>query len=233
MDNAFFSSDGKGGRRRRVVITGVGAVTPLGIGVKEYWQGLVQGRSGIGPLTLFDASDLSCQVAGEVKGFDPRDFLGTKQARHTARFTQFAVAAARMALEDAQLDLSQEDPNRIGVFLGNGIGGLPETQEEIQVLLSKGGMRVTPFFMPMILANMAAGQVAITFQLKGYISTVITACAAGTQAIGEAAEVIRRGRAGGLWHLRRRLSRGATRQRWGCPRHALGSGGCRTGTERR
>ena len=194
MDKAFLSDDGKGGSRHRVVVTGMGAVTPLGLGVQEYWQGLVNGRSGIGLLTLFDASDLSCKVAAEVKGFDARDFLSPKQARHTARFTQFAIAAARMAIEDARLDLSQEDPNRIGVFLGNGIGGLPETEQEVQVLFSKGGMRVSPFFMPVVLANMAAGQVAITFQVKGYISTVITACAAGTQAIGEAAEVIRRGR---------------------------------------
>ncbi len=195
MDKTFFSDDGKGGRRHRVVVTGMGAVTPLGLSVQEYWQGLINGRSGIGLPTIFDASDLSCKVAAEVKGFDARDFLGPKQARHTARFTQFAIAATRMAIEDARLNLSQEDPNRIGVFLGNGIGGLPETEQEVQVLLSKGGMRVSPFFMPVVLANMAAGQVAITFRVKGYISTVITACAAGTQAIGEATEVIRHGRA--------------------------------------
>lgn len=182
-------------KRRRVVVTGMGAVTPLGLTVDEYWRGLIEGRSGIGPLTLCDPSDLSCKVAGEVKGFDPCDFMSRKQARHMARFSQFAIAAARMAIEHARLDLSQEDAERLGVFLGNGIGGLPETEEGCQVLFSRGGMKVNPFFMPIVLANMAAGQVSLTFGLKGYISTVITACAAGTQAIGEAAEVIRRGRA--------------------------------------
>ncbi len=182
-------------KRHRVVVTGMGAVTPLGLTVEEYWRGLIEGRSGIGPTTLCDCSDLSCKISGEVKGFNPLDFMEKKEARRMSRFSWFAVAASRMAIEDAKLDLSKEPQDRIGVFLGNGIGGLPDTEENCQILFTKGGMRVNPFFMPMTLPNMAAGQVSIALGLKGYISTVITACAAGSQAIGEAAEVIRRGRA--------------------------------------
>ncbi|MCL0093501.1 beta-ketoacyl-ACP synthase II [Dehalococcoidia bacterium] len=181
--------------RNRVVVTGLGAVTPLGLNVSEYWQGLVEGRSGIGPITHFDSSDLSCKVAGEVKGFDPVNFMERKEARHMARFSQFAIAAVTMALEDAKLDLPKEDPERLGVYLGSGIGGLPEIEDGCQVLTAKGGMRVNPFFMPIILTNLAAGHVSIAFGLKGYTSTVTTACAAATQAIGEATEIIRRGSA--------------------------------------
>ena len=181
--------------RNRVVVTGLGAVTPLGLNVDEYWQGLLEGRSGIGLTTHFDASDLSCKVAGEVKGFDPLNFMERKEARHMARFSQFAVAAAKMAMEDAGIDLAKEDQERLGVYLGNGIGGLPDIEEGCGVLTSKGGMRLNPFFMPIILTNLAAGQVSIALGLKGYTSTVSTACAASTQAIGEATEVIRRGSA--------------------------------------
>ncbi len=180
--------------RHRVVVTGMGTVTPLGIGVDEYWQGLIEGRSGIKPTTLCDPSNLSCRISGQVEDFNPLDFMSRKDARHMGRFAQFAVAAARMAIEDAGLDLSREVQERLGVFLGNGIGGLPENEEGCRTLLDKGGMRLNPFFMPMILPNMAAGQVSIALGLKGYNSTVTTACAAGTQAIGEAVEVIRRGK---------------------------------------
>jgi 3-oxoacyl-[acyl-carrier-protein] synthase II len=180
---------------RRVVVTGMGAVTPLGLTVEELWSGLARGRSGIVPLTRCDSSNLSCKVAGEVRGFDPHDFMSPKQVRHMARFSHFAVAATRMAIEDAGLNLSKEDGERSGVLLGNGFGGLPETEEECQVLFNKGGMKVNPFYMPKALPNMAAGQVSIIFGLKGYSSTVVTSCAAATQAIGEAAEIIRRGKA--------------------------------------
>ncbi len=180
--------------RMRVVITGLGAITPLGLDADEYWRNLVTGKSGIDKITLFDASDLSCQVAGEVKGFDPLQYFDRKRARHMARFTQFAVAAAGMAIEDAELDLDKEERARIGMIIGNGIGGLPNMQEQCNVLETKGGMRVTPFFMPITLANMAASQISIFFGLKGYTSTTVTACAAGTQAIGEAAEIIRQGK---------------------------------------
>ncbi|MBI4297639.1 MAG: beta-ketoacyl-ACP synthase II [Chloroflexi bacterium] len=173
----------------------MGAITPLGLMVEEFWRGLVEGRSGIGPMTLCDPTGLSCTIAGEVKGFDPLNYMEAKEARRMARFSQLAVAAARGAIQSARLDLERDDRDRIGVLLGNGNGGFPTTEEQARVLFEKGGMRVTPFFMPMILPNMAAGQVSLIFGLKGYNSTVITACAAATQAMGEAAEVIRRGRA--------------------------------------
>jgi len=181
--------------RNRVVVTGLGAVTPLGLNVSEYWQGLVEGRSGIGPITHFDPSDLSCKVAGEVKDFDPLNYMERKEARHMARFSQFAIAAVTMAVEDAKIDLAKEDPERLGVYLGNGIGGLPDIEDGCRVLRARGGMRLNPFFMPIILTNLAAGHVSIAFGLKGYTSTVTTACAAATQAIGEATEIIRRGSA--------------------------------------
>lgn len=179
--------------RNRVVVTGMGAVTPLGLNVDEYWQGLIEGKSGIGHITHFDASDLSCQVAGEVKGFDPLNFIERKQARHMARFTQFAIAASRMAVKDAEIDLSKEDQERLGVYLGNGIGGLPDIESGCHLIKNKGGMRLNPFFMPIILTNLAAGQVSIVLGFKGYSSTVSTACAAANQAIAEATQVIRRG----------------------------------------
>ncbi|MBT3362615.1 MAG: beta-ketoacyl-ACP synthase II [Chloroflexi bacterium] len=180
--------------RKRVVVTGIGAIAPVGLNADEYWQNLVAGKSGIDKITLFDASDLSCKIAGEVKGFDPLQYIDRKTARHMARFTQFAVAAGKMAIDDAELDLDKEDRDRIGMIIGNGIGGLPNMQEQCNILETRGGMRVTPFFMTITLANMAASQISIHFGLKGYTSTTVTACAAGTQAIGEAAEIIRQGK---------------------------------------
>ncbi|MBI2906898.1 MAG: beta-ketoacyl-ACP synthase II [Chloroflexi bacterium] len=181
--------------RSRVVVTGLGAITPLGLNVAEFWQGLIEGRSGVDRITLCDVTGFSCTIAGEVKGFDPRNYLDFKEARRMARFSQFAVAAAGMAIQDARLDMASEDAERAGVLLGNGNGGFPTTEEGCRVLVDKGGMRVSPLFMPMILPNMAASQVSLNFGMKGYNSTIITACAAGTNAIGEAAEVIRSGRA--------------------------------------
>ena len=181
--------------RKRVVITGMGAMTPLGQSVDEYWKNLVQGKSGIGPITLCDASGFPCQIAGEVSGFDPGQFINPKEARRMARFSQLAIAACALAIEDAGLNLSKEDPERLGVVLGNGIGGFPTTEENARVLVEKGGMKMSPFFIPMILPNMAAANASRVFGLKGYTSTVITACAAGNQAIGDAAEAIRRGAA--------------------------------------
>ena len=180
--------------RTRVVITGMGVISPLGgDSVEAYWQGLIEGRSGIGPMTLADVSAFPCKVAGEVTDFDPAKYINPKEARRMARFTQMAVAAAQLALEDARMDLSKEDMERQGVLLGNGNGGFPTTEENARILFEKGGMRASPFFIPMILPNMAAGTLSRVLGLKGYSNTVITACAAGTQAIGEAAEVIRRG----------------------------------------
>ena len=183
------------GDRRRVVVTGMGAVTPLGEDVREYWDNLVNGRSGIGPMTLCDPAEYPCKISGEVSGFDPSKYIDRKEARRMARFSQMAVSAAGLAIEDGGLDLSAEDPERLGVVTGNGNGGFPTTEENARVLVAKGGMRMSPFFIPMILPNMAAANVSRIYGLKGYTSTVITACAAGNQAIGDAAEAIRRGAA--------------------------------------
>ena len=180
-------------RRKRVVITGMGAMTPLGESVDEYWTNLVEGKSGIGPITLCDASEYPCRIAGEVTGFDPGKYIEPREARRMARFSQLALAASAVALEDSGLNLSREDPERLGVVMGTGIGGLPTTEANARTLVDKGGMRMSPYFIPMILPNMAAANVSRIFSLQGYTSTIITACAAGNQAIGEAAEAIRRG----------------------------------------
>jgi 3-oxoacyl-[acyl-carrier-protein] synthase II len=180
-------------KRRRVVITGLGAVTPLGIGVEPFWRGLIAGQSGIDRMTLTDPSNYPCQVAGEVRGFDPLHFMEAKEARRMSRATQFAVAAAKMAIEDSGIDLSSEDLTAIGVILGTGTTAFPETEAGARTMLSKGGMRLSPFFVPIVLPNMPACQVSIQFGLRGYNSTITTACAASTQSIGEAYETICRG----------------------------------------
>ncbi len=181
--------------RRRVVVTGMGAVTPLGDSVDEYWKSLVKGKSGIGPMTLADPTEYPCKVAGEIPDFDPSKYINPREARRMARFSQTAVAAAALALEDSGINLSSEDEERMGVVMGNGNGGFPTTEDNARTLFKRGGMKVSPYFIPMILPNMAAANVSRLFRLKGYTSTVITACAAGTQGIGEAAEAIRRGAA--------------------------------------
>ena len=180
---------------RRVVVTGMGALTPLGNDVEAFWQGCVEGRSGIDWITLFDNSAYPVKVDGEVRGFDPQDYMDRKEARRMARFSQLSVAAARMAIEDAGLKLEGEDRARIGVFLGNGNGGFPEDDQAMRTIIEKGGNRLDPFFMSKTLPNIAAAQVAMQFGLKGYNNTVTTACAASTQAIGDALDVIRLGRA--------------------------------------
>ncbi len=180
--------------RPRVVITGMGALTPLGLNVADYWSGLLAGRSGVGRITLCKSEGYPSTLDAEVKGFDPSVFMAAKDARRMARFSQFAVSATKMALEDAALDLDAEDRELAGVLLGNGNGGIPLIEEEVHTISNKGGNRVSPFFMPMQLPNMAAAEVSIAYCLQGYNSTIITACAASTQAIGEAAEVLRRGR---------------------------------------
>ena len=184
-----------GQNRVRVVVTGMGGVTPLGNSAEQFWKKLVGGTSGVGPVTLFDASEYPCKIAAEVRDFDPGQFMNGKEARRIARFAQFAIASAGMAIENAALDLSKEDVTQIGVLLGTGIGGIPVTEENARVMIERGGMRMSPFSIPMILPNMAAANVSRIYGLKGYSSTVITACAAGNQGIGEAAEAIRRGAA--------------------------------------
>ena len=177
----------------RVVITGMGAMTPLGESVDEYWDSLVNGRSGIGSMTLCDSSEFPSRISGEVTGFDPGDYIDRREHRRMARFSQMAVAAAAVAIEDSGLNLSKESVDRIGVVMGNGNGGFPTTEDNARILVRRGGMRMSPFFIPMILPNMAAANVSRLYGLKGYTSTVITACAAGTQAIGEAAVALQRG----------------------------------------
>ena len=180
---------------RRVVVTGMGAISPFGQSADKFWDSLVHGKSGIGPMTLVDASEFPCRIAGEVKDLALDRFVSRKEARRMARFSQLAVAAAGIAIEDADLDLTSEDLDRVGVLLGNGNGGFPTTEDNARVLVERGAMRVSPFFIPMVLPNMAAANVGRIFGLRGYNSTVVTACAAGTHAIGEAAEVVRRGAA--------------------------------------
>jgi 3-oxoacyl-[acyl-carrier-protein] synthase II len=179
--------------KKRVVITGLGAITPIGNTAESFWQALVAGTSGIGRITRFDAADYDAKIAGEVKGFDPTAFIDKKEARRMDRFTQFAIAATRMALTDSGLNLETTDRSRIGAFVGSGIGGMDTLHEQYKNLFEKGPNRISPFFIPMMIANMAAGQVSIAFGLQGPSSCVVTACATGTNCIGDAMRVIQRG----------------------------------------
>ncbi|HUS71026.1 MAG TPA: beta-ketoacyl-ACP synthase II [Anaerolineae bacterium] len=179
--------------RHRAVITGMGAITPLGLSVRDTWQGLIEGRSGIDLLTKIDASKYPTKIGGEVKGFDPKEYMGFKEARRMERFCHLAVAAAGEALADAQLSLERMDPEQVGVLMGTAIGGLDATEEAVRNLIE--GKHVSPFYLVTTVPNMAAFHVSYIYGLKGYNNTVTTACAAGLQAVGEAAEVIRRGAA--------------------------------------
>jgi 3-oxoacyl-[acyl-carrier-protein] synthase II len=181
--------------KQRVVITGLGVLSPVGIGKEAYWQALLRGQSGIDRLTRFDSSLYDSKIAGEVKDFVPEQFLDRKEMRRMDRFTQFGVAASKLAVEDAALDISQEDPEKIGVVIGSGIGGIETLCEQHSVLLNKGPNRVSPLFIPMIIGNMAAGQIAICLGPKGPNITVVTACASGTNAVGEAYLMLQRGAA--------------------------------------
>ena len=177
----------------RVVITGLGAVTPLGQSVDDFWGGLKSGISGVGKMTLCDPSGYPCQIAGEVSEFDYSQYINKREARRMARFSQMAVVAGLQAMESSRLNLANEDPFRLGIILGNGNGGFPTLEDNCRVMADKGGMKVTPFFFPMVLPNMAAGNLSHYLGFKGYNSTVSTACAASNQAIGEALGVIRSG----------------------------------------
>lgn len=188
-------SDNGSRPRRRVVITGLGAITPLGNDVATTWETCVAGRSGVARITLFDPTPFSTQFAAEVKGFDPEAHLGRKEARRMDRFTQFAVVASQQALQDACLALDHEDRNNIGVIIGSGIGGIGTITASVDVMRERGPGRVSPFFVPMMLPDTAAGQVAIAFGLKGPNMCVTSACASSANAIGEATEMIRRGAA--------------------------------------
>ncbi len=182
-------------QRVRVVVTGMGAMTPLGESPDAFWANLVSGRSGVGPMTLCDPTGYPCRISGEVTGFDPGQYVADREARRMARFTQLAVAAGLQAVENSGIDVTRDDPYRVGVILGNGNGGFPTLEENCRILAERGGMRMSPFFFPMILPNMAAAAVSRYLGAHGYNSTATTACAASNQAIGEAMDVIRRGAA--------------------------------------
>ncbi len=176
--------------KRRVVITGVGVVSPVGNDAQTFWNSLLEGKSGIDRVAAFDASDYPTQIAGEVKNFDPEQYMDKKDIRRTDRFVQFGLAAAKMAVEDAKLEITPENAERVGVYIGSGIGGLTTWEEQHSVLLEKGRRRVSPFFIPMLIANMASGAVSIQYGAKGPTSSAITACATGTNAIGDALRLI-------------------------------------------
>jgi len=181
--------------KKRVVVTGLGLVTPVGIGVQDCWEALCRGKSGIGPITRFDASGYKTRIAGEVKGFKPEDFVPQKMIRRLDLFIHYALAAARMALEQARLQITPELAPWVGVVTGSGLGGLGTIEETHKILLSRGPDRISPFFIPMIIANMAPGQIAIEFGAKGPNLSLETACAAGAHAIGDSFKLIQRGAA--------------------------------------
>jgi len=178
---------------KRVVVTGLGMITPLGIGVEESWDGLIAGRSGIRKITQFDASAFQTQIAGEVEGFNPEDYIELKEIKKMDRFIHFALAAATMAMSDSGLKITDDNADRTGVIVGSGIGGLHSIEHYHSVLLEKGPRRITPFFIPMLIVNLAAGQISIKFGAKGPNSAVATACATGSHAIGDAFKIIQRG----------------------------------------
>ena len=178
---------------KRVVVTGVGAVTPIGNTPAEYWEGLLSGRNGIGPISLFDASQHKCRIAGEVKGFDPQQYLDGKEIKRMDRFAQFAVAASMQALADAQFTINELNAEQVGVIIGSGVGGIKVLEDQQTIYLTKGPDRCSPFMVPMMISNMAAGLVAIHTGAKGPNSCPVTACAAGSNAVGDAFRLIQRG----------------------------------------
>ncbi len=179
--------------KRRVVVTGIGLVTPLGTGVEKTWQSLCEGRSGIARITRFDPSELPSQIAAEVKDFDPADFIEKKEIKKMDRFIQFGVAAAKMAVKDAGLEITAAMADRAGVYVGAGIGGLPAIESNHIKFLEGGIKKLTPFFIPMVIINLVSGHIAIMVGAKGPNSAVVTACATGTHAIGDAFKIIQRG----------------------------------------
>ncbi|MBW1822029.1 MAG: beta-ketoacyl-ACP synthase II, partial [Deltaproteobacteria bacterium] len=180
---------------RRVVITGVGLITPLGIGVNETWEGLCSGKSGIGEITRFDTTNFKTKIAGEVNNFNPEDFLPTKEAKRTELFIAYAIAATRMAVEDSGLKIDSSNGDRVGVITGCGLGGLGIMERTILSVDKKGPKRVSPFFIPMMIGNMAPGMISIHFGAKGPNSSIATACAAGAHAVGNSFKIIQRGAA--------------------------------------
>ena len=180
-------------KNRRVVVTGMGAITPIGNSVEEFWNGIKEGKTGFGPITYFDTADYRCKLAAEVKDFDPAQYMDKKSARRMEQFCQFAVAAAGQAISDAGLDMEQEDPYMVGCSVGSGIGSLQAMEREYDRLKEKGPGRVGPMLVPLMISNMAAGNVSIAYGLKGKSLNVVTACATGTHSIGEAYRTIQYG----------------------------------------
>ena len=178
---------------RRVVVTGLGAITPIGNNVEAFWNGLKEKKVGIGPITYFDTADYKAKLAGEVKDFDPKQYMDPKAAKRMEKFCQFAVCAAKEAIEDAGLNMEQEDPFRVGVSVGSGIGSLQSVEREYSKMLQKGPNRVNPLLVPLMFSNMAAGNVSIQFGMRGKCINVVTACATGTHSIGEAFRTIQYG----------------------------------------
>ena len=177
----------------RVVVTGMGIISPLALDAPTTWQGLTAGKSGVDYITLFDASDFEVKIAGEVKGFDPLRYIDRKRARHMDRFTQFAIAASLEAVESARLRIDNSNGYEVGVIIGNGMGGLATLSEQLKVLLNEGPSRVSPFLIPIMIADMASGQVSIRLGAKGPNYSVVSACASGAHAIGDAFTIIRQG----------------------------------------
>jgi 3-oxoacyl-[acyl-carrier-protein] synthase II len=180
---------------KRIVITGMGVVSPLGIGLEKNWEAVCQGKSGIGPLTRFDASEFTAQIAGEVKGFNPEDFIDKKEVKKMDIFIQYALAAGTQAIQDAQLKIDESNADRVGVLVGAGIGGLSTIEKYHSILLEKGPKKISPFFIPMLIVNLAPGQISIYFGARGPNSSMVTACATGNHSIGEAFKTIQRGAA--------------------------------------
>ncbi len=178
---------------KRIVVTGLGAVTPLGIGWEAYWNGLLAGESGVARITHFDPAAYDVQIGAEVKGFDPSVWMDRKDSKRMDRYAQMGVAAAKMAVEDSGLIINDDNAERVGVIIGSGIGGLASLEEQMRVLIEKGPSRVSPFLIPMMIADMAAGWASILTGAKGPNSTVVTACATGAHALGDSLEILRRG----------------------------------------
>jgi len=179
--------------KRRVVVTGIGAVTPLGNSAEETWANILQGKSGVGPLTRVNSDDYPVKVAAEIKDFSIGEYVDRKEARKMDRFTHYAIAASKMALQDAELEITADIANRVGVWIGSGIGGMETFENQFETFLNRGYRRVSPFFVPMMIPDMATGQVSILTGAKGVNSCTVTACATGTNSIGDAFKVIQRG----------------------------------------
>ena len=181
------------GMKRRVVVTGLGLITPLGTGIQKTWEGICKGASGIDRITTFDTAEFPVQIAGEVKDFNPEDFIERKEIKKMDVFIQYALSAGSMAIEDAGLKITEENADRVGVIVGAGIGGIQTIERYHSVLLENGQRRISPFFIPMLITNLAAGQISMRFGARGPNSCVTTACAAGTHAIGDSFKIIQRG----------------------------------------